>query len=203
MNPMSVRKPFLLLVPILLALSSAEAESQTRNVDLKAQDGTLLKATYFAAAKPGPGVLLLHQCNRDRKSWDALAQSLTSVGISVLTIDNRGFGESGGMRFDKLTPDERQKLTTEIWPGDFDVAFQYLLSQPGVQPDKIGAGGASCGVNNSIQLARRHPEVKALMLLSGPTDRNGRLFLERTEAVPLFAAAAGDDTFGNLSLTVQ
>jgi len=31
-----------------------------RVVELKASDGTLLKASYFAAAKPGPGVLLLH-----------------------------------------------------------------------------------------------------------------------------------------------
>jgi hypothetical protein len=41
-----------------------------RTVDLKAADGTPLKATYFAAARPGPGVLLFHQVNRTRKSWD-------------------------------------------------------------------------------------------------------------------------------------
>jgi hypothetical protein len=44
-----------------------------RVVDLKAADGTILKASYFAAAKPGPGVLLLHQINRTRKAWDELA----------------------------------------------------------------------------------------------------------------------------------
>jgi hypothetical protein len=32
-----------------------------RVVDLKGSDGTLLMASYFAAAKPGPGVLLYHQ----------------------------------------------------------------------------------------------------------------------------------------------
>lgn len=31
-----------------------------RVVALTASDGTVLKASYFAAAKPGPGVLLLH-----------------------------------------------------------------------------------------------------------------------------------------------
>jgi formylglycine-generating enzyme required for sulfatase activity len=31
-----------------------------RVVELKASDGTVLKASYFGAAKPGPGVLLLH-----------------------------------------------------------------------------------------------------------------------------------------------
>jgi hypothetical protein len=47
---------------LLLATPSA-ARAQTsqplpRVVELKASDGTPLKATYFAAAKPGPGVLL-------------------------------------------------------------------------------------------------------------------------------------------------
>ena len=50
--------------------ASAQNTAPPRAVDVKASDGTPLKATYFAAAKPGPGVLLLHQSNRDRKSWD-------------------------------------------------------------------------------------------------------------------------------------
>ena len=61
-----------------------------RVVDLKASDGTLLKASYFAAAKPGPGVLLLHQVNRTRKAWDDLAGQLAAAGINTLTLDMRG-----------------------------------------------------------------------------------------------------------------
>jgi alpha-beta hydrolase superfamily lysophospholipase len=33
-----------------------------------------------------------------------LAQQLAAVGINVLTLDYRGFGESGGEPFDKLPP---------------------------------------------------------------------------------------------------
>jgi predicted alpha/beta hydrolase len=65
-------------------------------IDLKAPDGTILKASYFAAAKPGPGVLLLHQGNRTRHSWDDLAEQLAAAGINTLTLDMRGYGESGG-----------------------------------------------------------------------------------------------------------
>jgi predicted alpha/beta hydrolase len=64
-------------------------------VDLKAADGTPLTATYFAAAKPGPGVLLLHQNTRRRKSWDSVGAQLAAAGIHTLTLDLRGFGESG------------------------------------------------------------------------------------------------------------
>ena len=53
------------LILMLAAGCAAFAQSAApRIVDLKAADGTPLKATYFAAARPGPGVLLLHQINR-------------------------------------------------------------------------------------------------------------------------------------------
>jgi len=93
-------------------------------------------------------------------------------------------------------------MATEIWPRDFDSALEYLESQPGVVRAKVGAGGASCGVNNSIQLARRHSEIQALMLLSGPTDRAGRLFLQ-SSALPIFVSAADDDEFGNMVEPMQ
>jgi dienelactone hydrolase len=164
-----------------------------RVVDLTARDGTNLKATYFAASSAGPGVLLLHQCNRQRKIWDDLAGRLAASGINVLTLDYRGFGESGGAPFERLEPQERMQIIAEKWPDDIDTAFQYLASQPGVGRDVIGAGGASCGVNQSIQLARRHPEVKSLVLLSGNTDSGGREFLRKSTKVPLFLSAADDD----------
>jgi hypothetical protein len=72
-----------------------------------------------------------------------------------------------------------------------------------VDSNRIGAGGASCGVNNSIQTARRHPEVKSLVLLSGPTDLNGRNFLRNDKSVPVFFAYADDDEFHESALDIQ
>jgi dienelactone hydrolase len=189
---------------LLCALTSgASAWSAERVVDLTAGDGTKLRATYFAAAKPGPGVLLLHQCNRQRKVWDGLAQQLAAAGINVLTLDYRGFGESDGDRFDKLPPQEAAQTQAEKWPGDIDTAFQYLVSQPGVTRDVIGVGGASCGVNNSIQTARRHIEVKSLVLLSGNTDLKGRQFLRESSKLPVFFAAADDDEFPTSVVAIE
>jgi dienelactone hydrolase len=164
-----------------------------RVVDLTATDGTTLKATYFAAGKPGPGILLLHQCNRQRKVWDNLAESLAASGLNVLTIDFRGFGESGGTPLEKLSPEEVAKEYAEKFPADVDTAFRYLVSQSGVMRDAVGAGGASCGVNQAVQLARRHSEVKSLVLLSETTDREGREFLRHAQRLPLFMAVADDD----------
>ncbi len=175
-----------------VCLNSAKAEVLKRDADLSAPDGLKLKVTYFSTGKPGPGVLLLHQCNRERSTWDDLATRLSQAGINVLTMDYRGYGESGGDPFVSQTP-EQQAATQQKWPGDIDVAFQYLLAQPGVDRTQIGAGGASCGVDNSIQLARRHPEVKTLVLLSGATDDAGRLFLEKSANLPVFISASADD----------
>jgi pimeloyl-ACP methyl ester carboxylesterase len=169
------------------AAASPPQESQPsamRVVDLKASDGTMLKASYFAAAKPGPGVLLLHQSNRDRKSWDDVAGQLAAAGINTLTLDMRGFGESGGTRTGKLT-------------DDIDTAFQYLVSQPGVQRDVIGVGGAGwLGILNSVEAARRHPaEVKSLVLLSGETLRDGLKFLHQAWQLPELFVFSDDDEY--------
>lgn len=183
------------LLIFFLALSCAAQHPVAPQVtDLTASDGIKLKISYFSAGKPGPGVLLLHQCNRQRRIWDGLALQLRAAGINVLTLDLRGFGESGGTPNDKLTP-ETGPAQLAKWPGDIDVAFQYLISQPGVKRDTIGVGGASCGVNNSVQTARRHPEVKSLVLLSGNTDLNGRQFLRKADKLPVFLAVADDDEF--------
>jgi dienelactone hydrolase len=163
-------------------------------IDLKAPDGANLKATFFAAAKPGPGVLLLHQCNRQRKVWDDLAKQLSAAGINVLTLDLRGFGESDGVPIDKATPQQAQEQGQK-WPSDIDAAFAWLTSQPGVKRDVIGVGGASCGVNNSVQTALRHPKVvKSLVLLSGNTDYAGRKFIRQSQ-IPILAGIADDDEF--------
>lgn len=176
-----------------LICAAQTAAPSPRVVDLTASDGITLKATYFSAGKPGPAVLLLHQCNRQRKVWDDLAGRLAASGFNVLTVDFRGFGESGGTPLEKLTPEEITKVFAEKFPADVDTAFRYLISQPGVTRDVIGAGGASCGVNQAVQLARRHPEVKSLVLLSETTDREGRNFLRHALQLPLFMAVADDD----------
>ena len=162
-----------------------------RVVDLKTPDGTLLKATYFAAAKPGPGVLLLHQSNRTRKSWDQLASQLAAAGFNTLTLDLRGFGES-----DKKLRDAEQGKRRG-WPDDVDAALQYLIAQPGVNRDMIGLGGAGwLGVDNSVDAARRHPsEIKSLILMSGETLRDGLQFLHEARQLPELFVFSDDDEY--------
>src|SRR5437763_1761728 len=163
--------------------------SAGRAVDLKASDGAILKATYFAAPKPGPGVLLFHQSNRTRKEWADVAGQLAAAGINTLTLDVRGHGETGGQ-------ESHGEARKKQWPLDLDAAFQYLISQSGVKRDVIGIGGAGViGVENSVETARRHSDqLKSLVLLSGETSRDGLQFLRQASQLPeLFVVADADE----------
>src|SRR6266446_2081961 len=189
--PVRLRILFLSAVIIFAALASGERPNNApRVVDLKASDGAILKASYLAAAKPGPGVVLFHQSNRTRQEWDDLATQLAAAGINTLTFDVRGHGESGGQ-------ESRGEARKKQWPLDLDAAFQYLISQPGVKRDVIGIGGAGViGVENSVETARRHSaEVKSLVLLSGETLREGLDFLRQASQLPDLFVVADDDEY--------
>ena len=54
-------------------------ECKSDNVTITADDGFPLKAMWQSAGKSGPGVLLLHQCNADRRIYDNLATMLSAV----------------------------------------------------------------------------------------------------------------------------
>src|SRR5271155_3498795 len=125
---MKMKNPLMMLAlgcAALLLIAPARAQIVPRDVDLTAPDGAKLKGTFFSARKPGPAVMLFHQCNRERSTWGPLAAQLAQAGINVLTMDNRGFGGSGGDRYASLTMQQRGD-EAKLWPADFDIAFEYL-----------------------------------------------------------------------------
>src|SRR5215469_5887768 len=188
------------LLLLFTGLASAQSPAP-KDIDIASPDGTKLRATFFAV-KPGPGVVLLHMCNTTRKSWEPVAKGLSERGINALTIDNRGFGESGGPRFEGGSPEVRQQLN-ERWPDDFDAAYQFLISQPGVDKGRLAFGGGSCGVTNAVAVAERHPDVRSLVLLAGTTDVKGLNFIADHPERPIFTAAAADDEYNPDTLLVM
>ena len=178
---------FFLAASVNAARAQQSQPAAPHIVDLKSTDGTLLKATFFPAAKPGPGVLLFHQSNRTRTSWDDVSRQLAAAGINTLTIDERGYGESGGKK-------EARELYHD---ADLDSAFEYLTSQPGLQRDAIGVGGAGwLGVDNSVETALRHSaDVKSLVLMSGETLLPQLRFLRQASQLPGLFIVSDDDEY--------
>lgn len=183
-------KRFILVV---LAAAACAAPSPilavTWDVDITAPDGAKLKATIYDPGKPGPGVILLHQCNGTRKSWHELATKLMEQGIHVMTLDQRGYGESAGA----TAPEGERRVMRLKWPEDDEAAFEFFSSRKVVDGNHMGAGGASCGVNQAVLLASKHAGIRALVLLSGPANDDGKAFIKGAPTVAILGAASEKD----------
>lgn len=169
-------------------------QGKKNDFEVTPADRVPLKATYYDPGKPGPGVLLLHQCNSDRKSWDPLATELTNVGFHVVTVDYRGYGESGGDRISD--PAQRRTVMTERWPLDVEAVYAAMVgfgSSRGLDKSRMAVGGASCGVTQASILATKRNDIKALVLLSGQASEEGKAYLAKTNDVAVFGAAAEGD----------
>jgi dienelactone hydrolase len=190
-----------------LALPAAPVAAQTRDVDLKAADGVVLKASYSSPGKRGPGILLFHQCsdNGSRRLWDGLAKDLVAAGFHVMTFDNRGFGETGGrLPLPPPPPPPRAggavgRGVPEIAgaspfpPGDGDAALAYLLAQKDVDSTRVAVGGSSCGAADAADLASRRRDIRAVVLLSGLPSLSGKAHLAATPTLPVFGIYAEQD----------
>jgi formylglycine-generating enzyme required for sulfatase activity len=191
---------FFMIAALLVATRVAQGRdaqpAAPRVFDLTTPDGVLLKATFFSAGKPGPGVLLFHQSNRTRASWGEVAARLAAVGIHALSVDSRGHGESGGTH-DNWTDPNWKRARKQYWPGDLETALRGLVSQPGVDRDVIGVAGAGLlGVDNAVETARGHSDsVKSLVLLSGETLRPQLQFLHEASRLPELFVFSDEDEY--------
>jgi dienelactone hydrolase len=117
---------------------------------------------------------------------------LSTAGYNVLAFDFRGFGESKGGEYSDFAA-QRQKIV-ERMPGDVDAALNFLTSQSTVNKRALGIVGGSCGVNQAVHAARRHPEIRTLVLLSGGTDAEGEAYIKNLPKIPILGAASEEDT---------
>jgi dienelactone hydrolase len=192
MKTMRITGVFAVAAMIASAVSAQPLkQGEKKDMDIMTGDRTVLKATYYSPGKPGPAVLLLHQCNMDRKSWEPLAIDLTNAGMHVMTLDFRGFGESGG---EKITdPERRRAVMADTWPKDVDAAYTILIGLKGVDRSRLAVGGASCGVTQASAFASRQPDVKALVLLSGSASDAAKTYFSATPALAIFGAVSEDE----------
>jgi len=172
--------------------------SAEQKVTINSPDGLRIVGTLYPADKPNsPAVLLLHQWQSDRHSYDDFAKQMQSKGFAVLSIDGRGFGESTRAADGMAVPAERSDSAVKTMLGDVDAAFEFLSRQKNVDPARVGIVGASYGSSLAIMYAAGDPKVKAVALLSPGLNYFGNMQTEPAVKKygdrPLLLVAANDD----------
>lgn len=143
-------------------LIAAGADSQ--RVRVPGADGLMLPATLYRPRGCGtsrePAIVLLHGW-LDKGATDTgqewIAQLLAEHGYAVLMPLMRGWG--GGQNDCGLSQ-----------PADTVRMIEWLASQPGVDPDRIGIVGFSFGGQVALLTGALTDRVKAIVSYYGPTD---------------------------------
>ncbi len=171
----------LAVVALLLACITlsrpAHAGDDGERVSITATDGVQLVGHLYGTR--GPGIVLGHMYPADQTSWTATARDLAAAGYRALTVDFRGYGESGG--------------TKEISQIDRDMegAYRTLVGRK-IQP--VFVAGASMGGTAALIVAARVP-VAGVITLSAPVEFRGldaSTAVKNVHARKLFVAAEGD-----------
>ena len=114
-------------------------------------DGAPLAAALYSAGNRI--VILAHQRNGERTSWDRFARILRGNSYTVLSFDFRGYGVSGGdADFDKM---------------DTDILAAVTFARQQLHADRIAIIGASMG-GTYATAALGDPLIKGVALLSSP-----------------------------------
>ena len=174
-------------------VSQSTGTSVYQAVTFVTEDGLTLSGRLYNPAvggesywTAGSGVVLSHMYPADQTSWDDVAEYLAANGLSVLTFDFRGYGDSEGSK--------------DIAQIDLDVAAAVqFLSGTGVH--EVVLVGASMGGTASLNAAAELQALSSLRMagvitLSAPVEFMG---LSAAEAVPqlvvpmLFVSAEQDE----------
>ena len=161
------------------------------DVRFATEDGIVITGTLYSAGKNAPTVLCLHQWRSDRSSFAGFAKELQTAGITVLTIDMRGYGGS------TKTEDGKRIRPERIAGKDIVAAIAFLRGHSSVDAARIGIVGASYGASNAIIYAAKDSQIRAVALLSPglnyfnelPTRASVKAYGDR----PLFAIASSED----------
>jgi dienelactone hydrolase len=180
------------------AAATAANSAGEQKVTINSPDGVKLVGTFYPAGNPhAKAVLLLHQWQSDRHSYDDFAKQLQGKGFAVLSIDGRGFGESTRAADGTTVPAERTDAAVKAMLGDVGAAFDFLAKQQNVDAWRVGIVGASYGSSLALIYAADHPNVGAVALLSPGLNYFGNMPTEpavkKYGGRPLLFLAAEDD----------
>ncbi|MEP6788062.1 MAG: alpha/beta fold hydrolase [Acidobacteriota bacterium] len=177
---------------------AASPETGLMTITFAAPDGAKLVGSLYEASKQNsPALLLLHQWQSDRHSYDDFAKRMQAKGFAVLSIDGRGFGESTKKADGSAVIAGRTDADVKAMLGDTGAAIEFLSKQKNVDPSHVGIIGASYGSSLALIYAADNPKVAAVALLSPGLNYFGNMpddpAIKKYGDRPLYMTAARDD----------
>ena len=166
---------YLLLIPILLATLAVHRPKLLPNVagsEFPANDIQLiefssrgprplkLRGDFWPLANSRGTMIVCHGVGANRRDISAITQLVHDSGYQVLTFDFRGHGESEG-RTITYGADERRDVLG---------AYDYCLSRPDVDPQRLYALGVSMGGSSLLLALPEMPLVRAAVVDSAFAD---------------------------------
>ncbi|MCB0035347.1 MAG: alpha/beta fold hydrolase [Anaerolineales bacterium] len=172
------------------AVENTQAERVFENeaVVIAGADGLEIRGTlsYSRGFVNEPGVLLLHMLGSNRTAWDEFVGRLLPAGYTVLAIDMRGHGETGGER------------AWDLAAEDLQLVWDYFSQRPEVDAERTAVVGGSIGANMALLTAAKLPAIDTAVLLSPGLDYAGVTTAEAVVAYgerPLLIVASEGDTY--------
>jgi fermentation-respiration switch protein FrsA (DUF1100 family) len=114
-------------------------------------DGLELDAWWIPAAEPRGAVIVSHGNAGSIEGRLHIAHAFHALGLGVLLYDYRGYGRSAGR------PSERGLYL------DAEAAWQVLVEQLGVAPERLLIYGESLGGAVAVELAARRPAAGLIL----------------------------------------
>ncbi len=159
-----------------------------RLIDVQVEPGLIVAGRLYPAEADSPAILFFHGNGEIAADYDQIAPLYARIGITLLVMDYRGYGRSGGgPRAENLLQDARYvyRKLAEIW------------AQNGLSPESTYVMGRSLGSAAAIEVAlRAGKELAGLIIESGFADTFALL---RRLGAYIEDADDVNDGFGNLA----
>lgn len=155
-----------------------EAREVTIDVTDDSGEAITLAGTLTLPEGEGPfaaAVLLTGSGPQDRdeeifghRPFALIADRLTRAGIAVLRCDDRGVGGSSGVFTDATTSDSARDANAKV---------QWLRTQAGIDPHRVGVIGHSEGAISGLLAARDDDAIAFYVSIAGPAQPGRELMV--------------------------
>ncbi len=210
--------------PALELEDGVEQETVTVWAGGVAMDADLFRPANLSEDDRVPAIILSHGWGGSKRSTDRYGALFAANGMIALCVTQVGWGKSGSHLLQVGTlPDStgdeavnasvksvRKFVDPVQWVASCRAGVDFLLGEPNVDADRIGAWGTSFGGGVAMYLAAHDSRIKALSVqvsallsIQGPMRQHAQMRATAIARGDLPAIPVGVDTMPNLAGSVH